>query len=354
MKVLVTGGAGFIGSAFCRDAIAAGWSVCNLDKLTYAANLFSLAAVADHPEYSFIRADIGDRDAVRATFAAFAPDAVAHFAAETHVDRSITGSADFIETNIVGTHRLLEEALRYWEALPPDRAARFKFLHVSTDEVFGSLGPEGVFREDTPYDPRSPYSASKAAADHLVRAWTNTYGLPAIISNCSNNYGPFQFPEKLAPLMILNALEGKALPVYGDGLQVRDWLHVEDHVAALRAMLMHGETGETYCVGGRADRANLEMVRLICRVLDEIAPSREIGAREKLITHVADRPGHDRRYAIDPAKAERALGWAPSHSFESGVRATVAWYVANRAWWAPLRAGAYRGERLGLRAAGGA
>jgi dTDP-glucose 4,6-dehydratase len=347
MRVVVTGGAGFIGSALCRHLVLEqGFSVLNIDKLTYAANLRSLAAIESHPRYQLVRADICDRHALDAAFEAFAPDAVMHLAAESHVDRSIESAADFIKTNVVGTYTLLEAARDYWLARPKAQRAQFRFLHVSTDEVYGSLGETGHFVELTPYDPRSPYSASKAASDHLVRAWCETYGLPTLISNCSNNYGPCHFPEKLIPLMILNALEGKPLPVYGDGKNVRDWLFVDDHVKALVLVLTKGRIGERYNVGGRSERTNLEVVHTICEILDELVPGG--GARRRLVTFVDDRPGHDRRYAIDPSKIETELGWRPLESFESGLRKTVRWYLDNRAWWEPLRQGVYGGERLGL------
>ncbi len=349
MKILVTGGAGFIGSAVCRhlhDQTDA--EIVNLDKLTYAACLASLAALDGSARYSFVRADIADAEAVAAAFAAHQPDAVMHLAAESHVDRSITGPGAFIATNVVGTYTLLQAALAYWSALPEPRRSRFRFHHVSTDEVYGSLGEEGLFTEDTPYDPRSPYSASKAASDHLVSAWGHTYGLPVLISNCSNNYGPYHFPEKLIPLVILNALEGRSLPVYGDGGHVRDWLHVEDHARALHLILTQGEPGRTYNVGGRNERTNLQVVQAVCDVLDEIAPDAAIGPRRQLITFVADRPGHDRRYAIDAGRIEAELGWRARHSFETGLRQTVQWYLDRPDWWRPLQT-RYRGERLGLR-----
>jgi dTDP-glucose 4,6-dehydratase len=328
--------------------VPAGWTVLNVDKLTYAANLESLEEVEGAPNYAFVQGDICDRALIARLFDEFAPDAVMHLAAESHVDRSITGSAAFVETNIVGTHVLLECARAYWDRLPADRKSRFRFLHVSTDEVFGSLGEDGSFTEETRYDPRSPYSASKAASDHLVRAWQHTYGLPTMISNCSNNYGPYHFPEKLIPLIILNALEGKRLPVYGDGSNVRDWLYVDDHAAALKLIVERGEPGATYCVGARSERRNIDVVHQICDVLDERAPNAEIGARRSLITFVADRPGHDHRYAIDCAKLERELGWRPQQSFETGIVQTIDWYLARRDWWEPIRAGKYTGERLGL------
>jgi dTDP-glucose 4,6-dehydratase len=347
MRVIVTGGAGFIGSALCRHLVLQrGWTVLNYDKLTYAANLASLDAIKDSPRYRFVHADIADRDALARAFDGFAPEAVMHLAAETHVDRSITGSDDFIHTNVVGTHALIESARDYWRGLPAERRAAFRFLHVSTDEVYGSLGATGSFSERSPYDPRSPYAASKAGGDHLVRAWYETYGLPVIMSNCSNNYGPYHFPEKLVPLTILNALEGKPLPVYGDGRNVRDWLHVEDHVKALVLVLTRGRVGERYNVGGRNERTNLQVVQTICDIVDELAPAPS--SRRDLIAFVQDRPGHDRRYAIDPSKVEAELGWRATVAFESGLRDTVRWYMDNRSWWEPLRAGVYRGERLGL------
>jgi len=350
MRILVTGGTGFIGSAFCRDAVAkAGWSVCNLDKLTYAANPASMAQVEAHPRYRFVKGDICDAATVSRLLADFQPDAIVNFAAETHVDRSITGSAAFIETNVVGTHVLLSATLGYWEKLPAPRKDGFRFLHVSTDEVFGSLGKEGFFTELTAYDPRSPYSASKAASDHLVRAWGHTYGLPVLISNCSNNYGPFQFPEKLIPLIILHGLEGKALPVYGDGQNIRDWLYVDDHVDAIKLVLTKARPHESYNVGGRNEKTNLEVVERICDLLDARAPRNSASPRRSLITFVKDRPGHDRRYAIDADKIETELGWKAKHNFESGLKETVDWYVDNRDWWEPIRSGTYQGGRLGLR-----
>lgn len=347
MKVVVTGGAGFIGSALCRYLVGeVGVSVLNIDKLTYAANLRSLDPIAGDPRYHFLKADICDFETVSRAFDAFQPDAVMHLAAESHVDRSITGSADFIQTNICGTHALLEAARRYWEGLSGRRRGSFRFLHVSTDEVYGSLGKDGFFREDTPYDPSSPYSASKAASDHLVLAWHRTYGLPVLISNCSNNYGPYHFPEKLIPLAILNAIEGKPVPVYGDGSNVRDWLYVEDHARALFLVLTRGKLAEKYNIGGRNERSNLDLVKRLCAILDERLPA---GApHERLITFVPDRPGHDHRYAIDPSKIEGELGWRATETLETGLAKTVAWYLANRAWWEPLRKNVYAGERLGL------
>jgi dTDP-glucose 4,6-dehydratase len=323
-----------------------GWQVLNLDKLTYAANLKSLATIELDVNYKFVRADICDREVLNAQFAEFAPDAVMHLAAESHVDRSIAGSAEFIRTNVNGTHVLLEAARAYWSKLQGSAKERFRFLHISTDEVYGSLGPTGLFHELTPYDPRSPYSASKAASDHLVSAWHHTYGLPAVISNCSNNYGPFHFPEKLIPLVILNALEGQPLPVYGDGLNIRDWLYVEDHVRALVLVLTKGRPGHNYNVGGRSERTNLQVVHAVCDVLDELRPGNR--SRRDLIKFVPDRPGHDRRYAIDPSKIELELGWHSSETFETGLRKTVQWYLDNPQWWQPLRKGVYGGERLGL------
>ncbi len=347
MRVLVTGGAGFIGSALVRHLVGTrGWRVANVDKLTYAANLASLASVSDNPNYRFIHADICDAAAMERAFADADPQAVIHLAAESHVDRSITGSADFIQTNVVGTHVLLEAARRHWSRLDRAGQAAFRFLHVSTDEVYGTLPPGGFFVEATSYDPRSPYSASKAASDHLASAWRETYGLPTLITNCSNNYGPYHFPEKLIPLVLLNALEGRPLPVYGDGRQVRDWLYVDDHVKALACVVERGEVGATYNIGGRAPIENITVVETICDMLDELRPA---GApRRSLITHVADRPGHDRRYAIDPTKIETELGWRAEQTFASGIAATVRWYLDNEAWWRPLREGVYSGARLGL------
>lgn len=347
MKVLVTGGAGFIGSAVCRHLVAdLGHEVVNLDKLTYAACLANLDPIAEDPRYRFERADICDRPAVERIFAETRPDAVMHLAAESHVDRSITGAGDFIATNIDGTYQLLEAARAYWTGLPADRRDAFRFLHVSTDEVYGSLGPTGLFTETTRYDPSSPYSASKAASDHIATAWHRTYGLPVVISNCSNNYGPYQFPEKLIPLMILNGLEGRELPVYGDGTNVRDWLHVEDHARALYMILAGGRPGERYNVGGHNERTNLEVVGAIVAALDRLAPAGR--DRRELIRMVADRPGHDRRYAIDSAKTQRELGWKARESFDTGLEKTVRWYLDNEAWWRPLRERRYGGERLGL------
>ena len=353
MRFLVTGGAGFIGSAVVRHLIAdTPHEVVNLDKLTYAGNLDNLAGVADDPRYRFERADICDPSAIRRIFEDHKPDVVMHLAAESHVDRSIDGPGTFVETNVTGTFVLLEAARRHWAALQNlndggEAKARFRFHHVSTDEVFGSLGAEGFFHEDSPYQPNSPYSATKAASDHLARAWHHTYGLPTVASNCSNNYGPYHFPEKLIPLVILNALEGKPLPVYGTGANVRDWLYVEDHARALVEIATRGAIGESYNVGGWNERRNIDVVEAICDLVDEMAPSKDIGARRRLITFVTDRPGHDGRYAIDAGKIKRELGWEPRETFESGLRKTVRWYLDNPAWWGRIRSGVYRGERLG-------
>ncbi len=345
MKILVTGGAGFIGSAVVRLAVARGHDVVNLDALTYAACLDNLAGVADSPHYAFEHADIRDRAALDRIFATHAPDAVMHLAAESHVDRSIDGPGDFVSTNITGTYNLLEAARAYWDGR--GRPEGFRFHHVSTDEVFGSLGPEGAFTEDTPYDPRSPYSASKAASDHLVRAWFHTYGLPVVMSNCSNNYGPYQFPEKLIPVVILGALAGQPLPIYGDGANVRDWLHVEDHADALLLVLREGAPGRSYNIGGENERSNLELVRALCAILDERRPKPQ-GSYADQITFVADRPGHDARYAIDPARMRAELGWRPSVTVEEGLARTVDWYLANEAWWRALQSRDGVGQRLGV------
>ena len=347
MRILVTGGAGFIGQAVCRHLRhEVGAEVVNVDKLTYAANPDSLTEFAADPGYRFFRADICDRPAMEAIFAETTPDAVMHLAAESHVDRSITGAGDFITTNIVGTYQLLEAARGYWQGLDAAGRAAFRFLHVSTDEVYGSLGPEGLFTETTAYDPSSPYSASKASSDHLALAWHRTYGLPVVLSNCSNNYGPYQFPEKLIPLMILNGLEGKPLPVYGNGANVRDWLFVGDHARALHLILTKGRPGEKYNVGGRNERSNLEVVETICAHLDGLAPKPK--PHRDLITFVTDRPGHDARYAIDASKTEAELGWTATETFDTGLEKTVAWYVGGEAWWRPMRERRYGGERLGL------
>jgi len=348
VKILVTGGAGFIGSAVVRMAIDhTPHEVVNVDRLTYAASLESVAAAARSPRYCFERADIADADAMRRIFELHRPDAVLHLAAESHVDRSIDGPGEFIQTNIVGTYVLLQESLRFWRSLPKEAAARFRFQHVSTDEVFGSLGDTGSFTESTPYDPRSPYSASKAASDHLVRAWHHTYGLPVVLTNCSNNYGPYHFPEKLIPLMIVKALAGEPLPVYGTGANVRDWLFVEDHAAALLRALEGGQPGQSYNIGGGAERTNLEVVTQVCALLDELVPGSTHAPHARLITYVTDRPGHDLRYAIDASRARRELGWAPTQTFESGLRRTVEWYLANRDWWTAIAARTYQGARLG-------
>jgi dTDP-glucose 4,6-dehydratase len=353
-KVLVTGGAGFIGSAVCRLLVGElGVAVLNVDKLTYAANLASLKVVDNDPRYCFQQADIGDRVTIAAALARFAPDAILHLAAESHVDRSIDGPGEFIATNISGTYALLEAALDYWRALPPKRAARFRFHHVSTDEVFGSLGPIGRFSELSRYEPNSPYAASKAASDHLVRAWHETFGLPTVMTNCSNNYGPYHFPEKLIPLAILKALHGEEIPVYGTGDNIRDWLYVDDHARALHAVLTEGRPGESYNIGGDGERTNLAVVTAICVLLDELMPQSPHRPHAQLITFVADRPGHDRRYAMDAAKIARELGWRPRETFESGLRKTVAWYLDNRWWWEPIWSQRYRGARLGTGARSG-
>jgi dTDP-glucose 4,6-dehydratase len=322
--------------------------VVNVDKLTYAGNLDSLAEVAESPHYAFERVDVCDAPALREVFERRRPTAVMHLAAESHVDRSIDGPRAFVDTNVVGTFTLLQEARRYWSGLRGEAADRFRLLHVSTDEVFGSLGDEGHFTETTPYDPSSPYSATKAASDHLVQAWHRTYGLPCVVTNCSNNYGPYQFPEKLIPLTILNALAGEPLPVYGRGENVRDWLFVDDHAEALLAVLERGRVGETYTIGGRSERRNVDVVHAVCDLVDELRPDARLGSRRALVRFVNDRPGHDLRYAIDPSKIERELGWTPSETFESGLRRTVAWYLDNAWWWTRVRSGVYRGERLGL------
>ena len=341
VRVLVTGGAGFIGSAVVRRLATEAdvELVVNVDALTYAGNLDSLREVADRPAYRFERLDICEAEALRRAFETYAPDAVIHLAAESHVDRSIDGPGEFVRTNVVGTFTLLQEARRHWETLPAGARARFRFVHVSTDEVFGSLGETGQFTEETPYQPNSPYSASKAGSDHLVRAWHHTYGFPAITTNCSNNYGPFQFPEKLIPLMIVNALEGKPLPVYGDGQNVRDWLYVGDHCGALREVLARGEPGGTYNVGGNAEMRNLDVVQTLCAILARERPGRDYASQ---ITFVRDRPGHDRRYAIDATKIRRELGWTPAQTFASGLERTVRWYLANPEWVASVTSGDYR------------
>ena len=349
--LLITGGAGFIGSAVIRHLIAnSDHNVVNVDCLTYAGNLESLTTVADDPRYRFERVDIRDAAEVGRLFAQYRPDGIMHLAAESHVDRSIDGPAEFIQTNIVGTYTLLEAARNYWSGLEGDKKAQFRFHHISTDEVYGSLGDTGLFTESTCYEPNSPYSASKAASDHLVRAWHHTYGLPVVTTNCSNNYGPCHFPEKLIPLMILNCLEAKPLPVYGNGQQIRDWLYVEDHARALVLVLLQGRPGETYNIGGHNERKNLDVVHTLCDLLEEMHPDKPAGlARYRdLITYVADRPGHDLRYAIDASKIQRELGWTPAETFETGMRKTVRWYLDNEPWWRRVRDGSYRGERLGL------
>lgn len=352
-RILVTGGAGFIGSAVVRHIIQNTQdAVVVVDKLTYAGNLASLAPVADHPRFAFEQIDICDRDALNKVFTAHQPDVVMHLAAESHVDRSIDGPAVFIETNIVGTYNLLEASRAWWNGLSAEQKATFRFHHISTDEVYGDLhSMDDFFTETTPYAPSSPYSASKASSDHLVRAWQRTYGLPTLVTNCSNNYGPYHFPEKLIPLMILNAIAGKPLPVYGDGQQIRDWLYVEDHARALYRVATEGKPGETYNIGGHNERKNLDVVTTICDLLEELVPEKPQGVSlyRDLITRVADRPGHDLRYAIDASKIERELGWTPQETFESGIRKTVEWYLANESWWKQVLDGSYQGERLGLK-----
>ncbi|ATQ57749.1 dTDP-glucose 4,6-dehydratase [Paracoccus yeei] len=343
MKILVTGGAGFIGSAVVRLAVRRGHQVVNLDALTYAANLENVASVSNSPLYAFEQADLRDRAALDRVLADHKPDAIMHLAAESHVDRSIDGPGDFIETNITGTYNLLEAARAYW--VGQGRPEGFRFHHISTDEVFGSLGETGQFTEDTPYDPRSPYSASKAASDHLVRAWHETYGLPVVLTNCSNNYGPFHFPEKLVPVVILNALHGRPIPVYGDGGNVRDWLYVEDHADALLLVLDKGELGRSYNIGGENEARNIDLVRTICAHMDRLRP--DAAPHDRLITFVTDRPGHDRRYAIDPTRIREELGWRPSVTVEEGLAKTVEWYLENEDWWRPLLTRQGVGQRLG-------
>ncbi|MCD9480540.1 dTDP-glucose 4,6-dehydratase [Photobacterium phosphoreum] len=351
MKVLVTGGAGFIGSAVIRYIINNTQdSVINIDKLTYAGNLESLADVENNERYAFEQIDICDRVALDRVFSEYKPDAVMHLAAESHVDRSIDGPAAFIETNIIGTYTILEATRAYWNQLDDSRKSAFRFHHISTDEVYGDLeGTDDLFTETTSYEPSSPYSASKASSDHLVRAWLRTYGLPTIVTNCSNNYGPYHFPEKLIPLIILNALDGKALPVYGDGMQIRDWLYVEDHACALYTVVTKGDVGETYNIGGHNEKANIEVVKTICSLLEELVPNKPDGVTQyqDLITYVTDRPGHDIRYAIDASKIARELGWKPAETFESGIRKTVEWYLNNKKWWSRVLDGSYSFERLG-------
>ncbi len=348
-KFLITGGAGFIGSALVRHAIRlTDHRVLVVDKLTYAGNLESLAPVANDSRFAFARADIADAAKMRDLLETFQPDVVMHLAAETHVDRSIDGPGECIHTNVIGTYTLLHAALNYWRGLAASRRQQFRFHHISTDEVFGSLPDIGHFMETSPYNPRSPYAASKASSDHLVRAWNHTYGLPTLITNCSNNYGPYHFPEKLIPLMIINALQGRKLPIYGRGENVRDWLYVEDHVRALLTVSTRGQVGDTYCIGGGSEKTNLQVVQAICSLLDELAPNQALGRHEALVTFVADRPGHDLRYSIDARRISSELGWRPLETFETGLGKTVEWYLTNRGWWQRIRSGGYRGERLGV------
>jgi len=349
--IIITGGAGFIGSAMIRYLIQhTDTHIINLDKLTYAGNLESLIPLSDSPNYRFEQVDICNEQEIKRVFNQYRPDAILHLAAESHVDRSIDGPSAFIQTNIVGVYNLLDAARGYWNELDDDRKAGFRFHHISTDEVYGSLGSSGLFKEEDPYQPNSPYSASKASSDHLVRAWSETYGLPTLITNCSNNYGPYQFPEKLIPLVILNALDGKPLPIYGKGDQIRDWLYVDDHVRALWKVLTEGESGETYNIGGHNEKTNLEVVKTLCATLDELVPSKHPGINryEELITHVKARPGHDKRYAIDADKIEQALGWVPEETFETGMHKTVQWYLNNGEWCGRVQDGSYQRERLGL------
>lgn len=351
MKILITGGAGFIGSAVIRHIINhTNDSVVNLDKLTYAGNLESLAEVSNNPHYAFEQVDICNRAELDRVFIQHQPDAIMHLAAESHVDRSIDGPGTFIETNIIGTYTLLEATRAYYITLSNEQQLAFRFHHISTDEVYGDLeGTDNLFLETTPYSPSSPYSASKASSDHLVRAWLRTYGLPTLVTNCSNNYGPYHFPEKLIPLMILNAIDGKPLPVYGNGMQVRDWLFVEDHAKALYKVVTQGKVGETYNIGGHNEKSNIEVVEVICSLLEEFVPNKPLGIKnyQELITYVTDRPGHDIRYAIDASKIERELDWTPEESFESGIRKTVLWYLNNKEWWGRVLDGSYTGKRLG-------
>jgi dTDP-glucose 4,6-dehydratase len=349
MRILVTGGAGFIGSALIRHLIGATThEVVNVDKLTYAGTLTSLDAVSSDPRYAFAHVDVCDKAEIARVFERHDPDIVVHLAAESHVDRSIDGPEEFVRTNVLGTFAMLGAALSHWQSLPPERRESFRFHHVSTDEVYGSLGPDGLFSETSPYDPRSPYSASKAASDHFVNAWHHTYGLPTLITNCSNNYGPYHFPEKLIPLTIIKCLKGEAIPVYGKGDNVRDWLFVEDHARALATVFEKGKPGETYNIGGSAERTNLSVVEAICDALDGLRPRPDGSSHRRLITFVTDRPGHDHRYAIDAAKIRRELGWAPLESFETGIGRTVQWFIDNEAWWTAI-GNRYSGERLGVR-----
>ncbi len=349
MRILVTGGAGFIGSALIRRLIEhTDHEVLVFDKLTYAGVLSSLEPVASSSRYTFVQADICDAEAVSATLREFRPQVVAHLAAESHVDRSIDGPGAFIQTNLVGTFTMLKQTLEYWRTLPDNTKKTFRFHHISTDEVFGSLGEEGLFSETTPYDPRSPYSASKAGSDHLVRAWGHTYGLPVLVTNCSNNYGPYHFPEKLIPLIIIRALKGEPLPIYGDGTNVRDWLFVDDHARALQAVFEKGQPGETYNVGGDSERTNIEVVKTICSILDQLRPRADGMRYAEQITFVTDRPGHDQRYAIDASKIAGDLGWTPSVSFEQGIEQTVRWYLENQSWWQDILNARYATQRLGM------
>jgi len=349
LKLIVTGGAGFIGSAVIRYLInETDTTIINLDKLTYAGNLESLTGIEQNPRYHFVQADICDASTVTQIFEQFQPDAIMHLAAESHVDRSIDGPAEFIQTNIIGTYTLLEAARQYWQSLTNQRKDQFRFHHISTDEVYGSLGATGLFTETMPYQPNSPYSASKASSDHLVRAWHHTFNLPVITTNCSNNYGPYQFPEKLIPVIIINALAGNPLPIYGKGENIRDWLYVDDHARALWQVLQRGKLGETYNIGGHNEQKNLDVVYMICDILDELLPNSPYKPHKQLITFVTDRPGHDQRYAIDADKIQQELGWSPQETFASGLRKTVQWYLENREWWQRVRDGRYRGERLGL------
>lgn len=348
LRYLVTGGAGFIGSSLVRRLVSSGAAhVCTVDKLTYAGNLASLSGVLDAGNHSFVQADIADADAIERVFNAARPDVVFHLAAESHVDRSIDGPRAFLDTNVVGTFVMLQEALRYWKAAPADTRNSFRFVHVSTDEVFGSLGDVGFFTEETPYDPSSPYSATKAASDSLARAWNRTYGLPVLVTNCSNNYGPRQFPEKLIPHMIVRALAGQSLPVYGNGVNIRDWLYVDDHAAALDRIAAKGKAGETYLISGRSERKNIDVVKELCAALDQSRPRADGHSYAEQIQFVTDRPGHDFRYAIDASKLERELNWKPTHNFSEGLVDTVAWYLDNEAWWQDILSGAYRAERIG-------